>query len=277
MLRVTARAATVCLSLFVVLGLSAAPAHADLDKMRTAGILKVAVYNDLAPFSDKGAGIDVDIAKALADKLKLKLSLLPFNAGDDLDEDLRNMVWKGHYLGYGPADVMLHVPIDRNLMAHNGKVEFIAPYYRETVRLVRSAKAVPTFQNINSLAGKTIGVEAVSIGAMVMLGAENGRFRNNVKIYPSADQALDKLKSGEVAAVVANRSQIESALKSDPAYPMEQVNFERLPPEGWVVGMAVRKQDQELAHAVQAAAQDLIASGEMAKIFARYSVAPVSP
>jgi cystine transport system substrate-binding protein len=28
--------------------------------------LKVAVYNEFAPFSDKGAGIDVDLAQALA-------------------------------------------------------------------------------------------------------------------------------------------------------------------------------------------------------------------
>jgi hypothetical protein len=83
---------------------------------REAGILKVAVYNELAPFSDKGQGIDADLGAALAAKLGLKLGLLPFNAGDDVNDDLRNMVWKGHYLGYGPADVMLHVPVDRMLM-----------------------------------------------------------------------------------------------------------------------------------------------------------------
>src|ERR1019366_6323944 len=112
-----------------------APAWADQQKIRQNGILKVAVYNDLAPFSANGAGIDIDLARALAEKLGMKLSLLPFTAGDDLNADLRNMVWKGHYLGYGPADVMLHVPVDRRLSAANDKVQIFAPYYNETVRL----------------------------------------------------------------------------------------------------------------------------------------------
>jgi ABC-type amino acid transport substrate-binding protein len=117
---------------------------------REAGTLKVAVYNELAPFSDNGQGIDADLAAALADKLGLKLSLLPFNAGDDLGDDLRNMVWKGHYLGYGPADVMLHVPVDRMLMNANPQVAIFAPYHVETVRLVRSARSIPSFDGLDS-------------------------------------------------------------------------------------------------------------------------------
>ena len=122
----------------------------------------MAVYNDFLPFSDKGAGIDVDLAGALSARLGLKLKLLPFPAGENLDDDLRNMVWKGHYLGYGPADVMLHVPVDKRLMAENDKVQIFAPYHVETVRLVRSAKAIPAFDGLDSLAGKKIGVETVS-------------------------------------------------------------------------------------------------------------------
>ena len=120
---------------------AAAPARADWQKVQQSGSLKVAVYNEFAPFSDKGSGIDIDIAEALAKKLGLKLSLLPFPAGENLNDDLRNMVWKGHYLGYGPADVMLHVPVDKKLMADNDKVEIFAPSYVETVRLARSAQA----------------------------------------------------------------------------------------------------------------------------------------
>ena len=45
---------------------------------------------------------------------------------ENMNDDLRNMVWKGHYLGYGPADVMLHVPVDNRLMAENDKVQFDA-------------------------------------------------------------------------------------------------------------------------------------------------------
>lgn len=250
---------------------------AETPALREAGILKVAVYNDLAPFSDHGQGIDADLGAALAGKLGLKLALLPFDAGDDLGDDLRNMVWKGHYLGYGPADVMLHVPVDRMLMTANPQVEIFAPYYVETVRLVRSAQAIPQFDGIDALAGKRIGVEKVSISGMVMLGEGNGRFREQVHIYPTAIEALQQLKAGSLDAVLATRAQIESVLKGDPAFPLQEVPFDRLPRGGWAIGMAVKKDNVGLARQLQAALNDMAASGELKTIFAKYGVQAVRP
>jgi ABC-type amino acid transport substrate-binding protein len=250
---------------------------ADAPALREAGILKVAVYNDLAPFSDHGQGIDADLGTALAGKLGLKPALLPFNAGDDLGDDLRNMVWKGHYLGYGPADVMLHVPVDRMLMNANPQVEIFAPYYVETVRLVRSAQAIPRFDGVDALAGKRIGVEKVSISGMVMLGEGGGRFREQVHIYPTATEALEQLKGGSLDAVLATRAQIESVMKGDPAFPLQEVPFDRLPRGGWAVGMAVKKDNLGLARKLQAALNDMAASGELKTIFAKYGVQAIKP
>lgn len=245
--------------------------HAD------TGTLKVAVYKDFAPFSENGEGIDVDLAAALARKLSLKLSLLPFPAGENLNDDLRNMVWKGHYLGYGPADVMLHVPVDRALMASNAKVEIFAPYHVESVRLVRSARSIPVFDGLDALAGKRIGVEQVSLAGMVMLGEGNGRFREQVRLFHSSAEALQELKAGQLDAVLATRSEIESVLRGDPAFPLEQVQFQRMPPAGWAVGMAVRKENTEVARKLQAALNELAASGELKAIFARHGVQLAKP
>jgi ABC-type amino acid transport substrate-binding protein len=242
-----------------------------------ATTLKVAVYNELAPFSDKGQGIDADLGAALAAQLGLKLALLPFNAGDDLGDDLRNMVWKGHYLGYGPADVMLHVPVDRMLMNANPQVEIFAPYHVETVRLARNARTAPSFDGLDALAGKRIGVEKVSIAGMVMLGEQDGRFREQVHIYPTAAEALQRLKEGRLDAVLATRSEIESVLRGDPAFPIEQVAFERLPRAGWAIGMAVKKDRTDLARRLQAALNALRASGELRTLFARHGVQVAAP
>jgi ABC-type amino acid transport substrate-binding protein len=268
--------AALCLTVCMTVCLAPA-AHADWQKIANAGHLKVAVYNDFLPFSDQGAGIDVDLAEALARKLGLKLSLLPFPAGESMDDDLRNMVWKGHYLGYGPADVMLHVPVDNRLMTENDKVRIFAPYHVETVRLVRSAKSVPRFDGIDSLAGKRIGVEKVSIAAMVMLGEGDGRFRDTVRIYPSATAAVAALKAGDLDAVLATRSEIESVMRGDPAFPLDEVAFQRLPKSGWAVGMAVRKDDLDVATRLQAAINEMAASGELKAIFAKHGVQVVKP
>ncbi|MFD2274020.1 hypothetical protein ACFS07_31690 [Undibacterium arcticum] len=48
---------------------------------------------------------------------------------------------------------------------------------------------------------------------------------------------------------------------------MSEVVFPRLPRKGWVVGMAVKKDATELAKLLQDATNDLVSSGEMAKIF----------
>jgi ABC-type amino acid transport substrate-binding protein len=272
------------LALLAAFLLSCAAAHAspadDIANQagtREAGILKVAVYNDLAPFSDKGQGIDADLAAALASRLNLKLSLLPFNAGDDLGDDLRNMVWKGHYMGYGPADVMLHVPVDRMLMNANPQVTIFAPYHVETVRLVRSARSMPSFDGTEALAGKRIGVEKVSLAGMVMLGEANGRYRDQVHIYPSAIEALQQVKGGALDAVLATRAEIESVMRGDPAFPVQEVAFERLPRAGWAIGMAVRKDHEELARRLQAALNEMAAGGELAAIFGKYGVQVVKP
>jgi cystine transport system substrate-binding protein len=269
--------ARTALSLACILLGAAQPARADWQKIQQSGSLKVGVYSEFAPFSDHGAGIDVDLAQALAQKLGLKLTLLPFPAGENLNDDLRNMVWKGHYLGYGPADVLLHVPVDRRLMAENDKVEIFAPYYVETVRLVRSAKAMPQFAGIDALEGKRVGAEKVSMAGMLVLGEGDGRFRENVRIFPSAAEALEQLKAGGLDAVLANRSEIEAVFKGDPAFPVEQVAFERLPRAGWVVGMAVRRDDVEVARRLQAAVNEMTANGELRAIFAKYGVQSVAP
>lgn len=255
----------------------ALPVRADWDKVLQTGSLKVAVYTDFAPFSTKAGGIDVDLAEALAKKLQLRLQLLPFPAGEELGDDLRNMVWKGHYLGYGPADVMLHVPVDPRLMAAQDNVRIFAPYHVESVQLVRSAQSMPAFESLDALDGKRIGVEKVSMAGMVLLGEGNGRFRDNVRIFPTAAAALEELKAGRLDAVLANRSEIEAVFRGDPAFPLAPAVFQRLPRNGWAVGMAVKKGNEDVAQHLQAALNALRDSGELQSIFARHGVRLTQP
>lgn len=278
MIRTTSRSLLAALFASISLGFAfCLPAHADedMDKIRKSGKLTFAVYDDYAPFSGKGGGIDHDLADALAKKLNLKSSLLPFPAGEDIGDDLRNMVWKGHYLGFGPADVMLHVPVDRNVMQKNDKVEIFAPYYRDTVKLVRNLKAIPDLNGAASLEGKKLGAEKVSISAMVLLGEQS--LRDSVTIYPTPIEALQKLKAGELDAVVASRSEIESVIRDDKQFEITDAPFTRLPRNGWVVGMAVKKENTELALLLQKAVNDMFDSGEMAALFAKHGVRSIKP
>lgn len=255
----------------------ALPAHADWDKVQQSGSLKVAVYTEFAPFSASDGGIDVDLGAALAKKLHLRLNLLAFPAGEELGDDLRNMVWKGHYMGFGPADVMLHVPVEPQLMAAQDKVQIFAPYHVESVQWARSAQALPVFDSLDTLAGLRIGAEKVSIASMVLLGEGNGRFREQVRIFPTGVAALEELKAGRLDAVLANSSEIAAVFRGDPAFPMTPAVFQRLPRNGWAVGMAVKKGNEDIALRLQAALNELRDSGELEAIFNKHGVPLVQP
>lgn len=262
-----------------------AGAWADLARIRESGRLKVAVYKAFAPFSEvvdgKPTGVDVAIAEALSRQLNLSLTLLPFDADENMADDLRNMVWRGHYLGYGPADVMLHVPVDRAFMRENDKATIFAPYYREQFVLVHDTARLPRIRDLGDLAGLPLGAEAGSAGANALLAGAGGALRDKVRIYSSPRDSLRALFAGEIAAAMVTRSQYESALKDEgraaSQYAAAEVSSPLLPPRGWAVGMAVKADNKELADAVQRALDALRGSGELQQIFTAAGLTPVAP
>lgn len=265
---------------------TAAPAHADMAKIRQSGALKVALYKGLPPFSDNAGGqftgIDVALANALSKQMGLSASLLPFDADDDgMSGDLRNMVWRGHYLGYGPADVMLHVPVDPNFVRQNDQVLIFAPYLREAYVLVYDSERVSKVSSFEDLAGQMTGAEQGTGAASALLSGAHGALRDKVKIYPEANGALHALFSGEIAAAMVTRAQYESVLKaqnqSATRYVATELQSPLLPARGWAIGMAVKADQRELAQALENALNALRASGELQRIFAQYGVSMAAP
>lgn len=248
------------------------PALADesaLDKIKRLGRLTVGVYQDLPPFHDKGKGIEVELANALGRQLGVQASLLPFPAGENMDDDLRNMVWRGHYLGWGPADVLLHVPVDRPLMASNPRVSIFAPYWRERVAIARNVAKLPTLDSLDPLVGQPVAVPGQSLAGWLLLGAEGGKLRDHLVTKLDHGVAAAKLlQQGEVVAAAGLRSELESALQGDPRFEIGALPVPRAPRDGWAVGMAVRKESTDLAAALLKAVETLGDNGELQRLFA---------
>lgn len=257
--------------------LALAPARAQdkpaLQRLRERGTLVVGVYNELPPFNVGGQGIDVALAGALAQALGLRLSLLPFNAGEDMNDDLRNMVWRGHYLGFGPADVLLHVPVDRPLMAANPRVSIFAPYYRERVMIARDLARAPKLDALDDLAGQKIAVPGQSLAGWLLIGAEGGKYREQLstKLKDGTESAA-LLQRGEVVAAAGHASELESVLAGDARFAIEPLPLPRMR-DGWAIGLAVKKEAEDLAQALQAAMNGLAERGELARMFAAAKVA----
>ncbi len=243
-----------------------------LEKIRQRGTLIVGVYKDMPPFNVNGQGIDVDLAGALAQALGLKLSLLPFQAGEDMSDDLRNMVWRGHYLGFGPADVVLHVPVDRPLMAAQPRVEIFAPYFRERVMIARDLAKVPKMETLDDFKGQKIAVPGQTLAGWLLIGSESGRYREQLTTkLNDGTEAARLLAAGEVTGAAGNASELESVLAGDPRFAIEPLPLPRMR-EGWAVGCAVKKESKDLAQAVQAAMNTLAGNGELKAMFAKAKV-----
>jgi ABC-type amino acid transport substrate-binding protein len=254
-----------------------ASAHAaralDLDGVRKRGVLRVALYRHCPPFyGEGGQGIDVDIAQALAAALQVTAALLPFDAGENVEDDLRNMVWRGHYLGYGPADVLLHVPVDPAVAERNRRVRILAPYCREKLQVARRVLRVPAFGSLAALAGVPVGVEDATLGSSVLLAAEGGRLRETVRHYRDTMAALDDLRGDRLAAVVGLRSELAAGLAGADGFEITDLRAPGVPPEGWTLGLAVRRDDEALGTALAAAVARLIESGRIEAIFRRHRV-----
>jgi ABC-type amino acid transport substrate-binding protein len=251
-----------------LLGTPAPAAATPLDKVRQRGSLVVGVYNDMAPFHDAGRGIDVDIARQLAEALGVKLSLLPFNADENMNDDLRNMVWRGHYLGYGPADVLMHVPVDPPLMQANPRVQIFAPYYRDRVVIARDLSRTPQMESLAVFRGQPIAAAGNSLAGWLMIGAENGAYRDQVRTkIKDGLEAARLLRTGDVAAAVGQASELESVLRGDARFAIDPLPLPRAPRDGWAVGLAVKKDSTDLAQALQAAMNELSSSGRLRTAF----------
>jgi ABC-type amino acid transport substrate-binding protein len=255
---------------FGALGLGAAtPSDATpLDKVRSRGSLTVAIYQDMPPFHVGGAGIDVEIAKALAEGLGVKLALMPFNADENLNDDLRNMVWRGHYLGFGPADVMIHVPVDAPLMNANPRVQIFAPYYRERVVLARDVRKLPTLDAMSALKGHALAVAGQSLAGWLLIGADGGAYREQLTTrLKDGTEAARLVLDGQASVAGGLQSELESVLRGDPRFAIEPIPMPRAPRDGWAVGLAVRKDSQELARELQQVINGLASSGRLAAMF----------
>lgn len=244
-----------------------------LEKVKKRGSLSVGLYNDMPPFHVGGQGIDVEIGRSLAAALGVNFAPLPFNADENMNDDLRNLVWRGHYLGFGPADVLLHVPVDRPLMVNNPRVEIFAPYWRERIMIARDLEKVPTMESLKAFAGQRIAVPGQSLAGWLLIGADSGAYREQLTTkLKDGTEAARSLMAGEVAAAAGMASELESTLAGNPRYAIEPLPLPRMR-EGWAVGMAVKKEATDLAQALQAAVNQLASTGTLKSLFAKSKVA----
>jgi ABC-type amino acid transport substrate-binding protein len=275
------------------LTLCCALARADVVRVRAfddiieSGVLKVAMYENFPPYSyqqdGQPRGVDFELAQKLAEGLGLKLEVLWVTPDETLDDDLRNFIWKGHYLRRDVlADVMLRVPYDREFAYKrnelgeviNELVVMFAPYQRERWQTAYDDRRLDEVPSVAVFQYHPIGVEVDSVPSFYLSSVFEGRLAKNLHHYPSVQQAFAALKEGEVDATMAMRGEIEwlMAQAGDSHLKLAENAYPNMGKQVWDLGMAVHESNRQLAYALEEVLEPLILEGGMEKLYAKHGL-----
>jgi polar amino acid transport system substrate-binding protein len=253
-----------------------------LDDVIATGVLNVIVYRDNKPYSwetDGGEvkGIDADLARAIAGELKVKANVIARSAGEEVDDDIRSNIWQGPRTGGIKGDVMMHVPLDPELIARNNLAALSNPYYHEeTVIAVDPVKTAG--KGIDAFKSMKVAVRFSNAAHYFLAFANDGAYRENVSPWMKFDDAAAYFIEGKAAGLAGPRSEVEAALSGS------GVKVEYIVPDipdtlrsRWNVGTAVNLDSRDLGYAIGRALRKLAEAGEVARIFEKHGASYVPP
>ncbi len=275
------RSAVVCLVVCgLALGLNAGPAAAQTpgasyDEIIKRGWISFGVYEDFPPYSwtegDTHRGTDVELGRLIAEALGVEARFRSVGADENVDDDLRNHVWKGPLIGGGVVNVMLHIPYDRELAIRNELVVLTGLYMTESVAIAYRKAAYPDgAPTPGYFRFHTVGVENDSLADFYLSSLAGGQLIPNMRRFTTPSAAMAALRSGEVSAVMGARAQLEHGVTDGLA--VHQPPLPGLAIGQWLVGIAVRHTYRQLSYAVDGAIQAAVEDGRLAAIFERYGL-----
>lgn len=271
------------------------------DDIIESNEIVVAVYRDYIPFSyqenGEAKGIDVALAKHIAKKLGVKVRFRWVTADENVEGDLRNNLWKGHFLKRTVADLMLRVPYDKAYsqlrddigeLVHE-QVHMFAPYHTESWKIIFNNQKIEDVSTMAVFQYHDIGVEVDSIPQFYLMSVFNGRMSKRTKQFNSVELAVSAMHEQKIDAVMGLRSQVSyyQHQLASPNYQLASNAFPNIGKQQWDIGMAVKSDYRQLGYAVTDIVEEMIASGKMKKLFedhhavyqlpGLYSVAMESP
>ncbi len=281
LLRTAARAALSSV-LLIVAAYDLAAARPLDDVVASKRIFFVA-YEDNKPFSwtaEDGTvmGIDVDLAKAIAAELGVDADIELRMGGEAADQDVRVNVLRGTVGGGKPGDVMMHVPTDKDFAERFKGVVISNGYFQQTVAVAIDPKRIPQDATFDFFKKEKIGVKLATVSDYFLMGYQDGALVNNISHFTRGPQGAKEFMTGETAALMGVRSEIEGTLfemgaKADFIAP-EMSGIVR---KQWVVGMAADDNSRDLSYAIEKALKKLRDSGRLKEIFAKHGVTYLAP
>lgn len=218
-----------------------------------ADTLKIATEGAYPPFNEKNAagelvGFDVDIAKALCEKMKRTCEIV----AQDWDGILPGLVNNK----YDAIIASMSITEERKQ-----SIDFAGPYYSNYLGLVAKKGAGLTQENVVS---KPLGAQRSTVAAN--WAEDKAGSRGDVKLYDTQTAAYADLKSGRIEVLVSDLLPVVSWLKDNADYGLigEKIDINDK------IGIGIRQNEGDLKASFDQALQDIRADGTYQKISEKY-------
>ena len=252
----------------------------DIDQIMDQGFMTFAVYEDYPPYSweeaGKPRGIDIDIARIIAEDLGVAPRFKFVTAGENLDADLRNNIWQGPVVGGAVSNVMLRVPYDSAFNCRVEQVVFTGQYMTESIAIAYSEAdypdggPVPAYFRID-----TVAVENDSIADFYLTSFAGGQLARGVRRYPTMQAAMQALAEGEVMAAMGPLAQLEYGAVDGIA--IHQPPLPGFAKSRWTLGTGSHFAYRGLSYSVDDAIFAALSDGRIAEIFESYGLTHQPP
>jgi polar amino acid transport system substrate-binding protein len=242
--------------------LAALPALAQdsLAKIKEKGVLSVGVKNDYKPWgflepSGKIVGLEIDLAQAIADKIGVKLEMLPVIAANRME-----------FLKQGRIDMILATMGDT---AERRKiVGMVEPNYYAGATNVLAPKSAGLKKWEDLKGRKVCAVQGAYYNRRV-----TQMYAPELVVFPSVPDALNALQGNNCVAFLFDDTLIVSTLSGGDAkwanYEMPLVSED---PQLWAIGIRLEDMDGPFGKLVKEMSVDWHKSGKLLELETKWGI-----
>lgn len=247
----------------------------EMDVIQEQGHMLFAVYEDYPPYSwEEGGqprGVDIEIARIIADDLGVDARFNFVAAGENLDADLRNNIWKGALIGGRIANVMMRIPYDSAFKCRVEQVVFTGQYASESIAIAYDKASYPEEKPVPAyFRFDRVAVENDSISDFYLSSFAGGQLAGKVTRFADMEEAMAALRAGETKAAMGPLAQLEHG--ADESVGIHQPVLAGFAVSRWTLGVAVNFRYRPLSYTVDDAIRYAIEDGRIPQIYAEHGL-----
>lgn len=241
----------------LIIGVSVLLAAANAATAKDWKTVRIGTEGAYPPFNyvdsnNQLQGFDVDIAKALCEKMGVECEIVV--------QDWDGMI---PALTAGKFDAIIasmSITDERKQV-----VDFTDKYYTNSLNFVAAKDAGITEVTPEQLAGKFLGAQSSTVSAAFL---EENYTDSDIKLYPTQEEAYLDLASGRIDAVLADVGPTNLWLATDDGACCEFTGKPVVSDDE--IGIAIRKEDQDLKAMFNKALTDIVADGTYQQVNEKY-------